>query len=100
MISIQRKFDLNNSVYTYLLEKRAEAELQWHQLFRKTGLLTGLQHLIQPLIKPKTKQNYSLAFILGFLLPVISIFLIDYLNNKIIDKKDVEKGQKRLFLDS
>ncbi|NLE24304.1 MAG: CpsD/CapB family tyrosine-protein kinase [Clostridiaceae bacterium] len=35
-----------------------------------------------------------MALILGLLIPAILILLIDYLNNKVIDKKDIEKGTK------
>jgi hypothetical protein len=33
-----------------------------------------------------------MALIWGLFLPLMAILLIDSLNNKIIDKKDVEKG--------
>ena len=35
-----------------------------------------------------------MAIMLGMFIPVILIILIDFFNNKIIDKKDVEKGTK------
>ncbi len=49
-------------------------------------------------IKPKTRQNYMLALILGLLFPAIAIIIIDLLNNKIIDKKDIEKATKAPIL--
>ena len=33
LINIQRKFDLNNTVYNYLLEKKAEAGIARLQMF-------------------------------------------------------------------
>lgn len=88
-INIQRKFDLNNTVYTYLLEKRAESGIA-----RASNLPDN-----RPIdyaswsgpIKPRTKNNFRLAFILGILFPMASIAFIDYFNDKVMDKSDIEK---------
>lgn len=98
MISIQRKFDLNNSVYTYLLEKRAEAGIAMASTVSENRIIDRASIFNSALIYPNTKKNYFFAFMFGFLIPVIGIFLIDYLNNKIIDKKDVERGTKAPIL--
>jgi capsular exopolysaccharide synthesis family protein len=45
-------------------------------------------------IKPKARQNNMLALILGLLFPAVAIIIIDLLNNKVIDKKDIEKVTK------
>ena len=92
LINIQRRFDINNTVYTFLLEKRAEAGIAKasnvpdNRIIDPAGYFSSLQ------IKPKKKQNIMIAFLLGLLTPGICIVLIDLLNNKIIDKKDIEKG--------
>jgi capsular exopolysaccharide synthesis family protein len=43
------------------------------------------------MIKPKTRKLYTMSLLLGMLIPMASILLLDYLNNKIIDKKDIER---------
>lgn len=40
---------------------------------------------------PRENRNYMIAWLLGIFVPAILIFLADLLNNKIIDKKDIEK---------
>jgi tyrosine-protein kinase Etk/Wzc len=92
MIGIQRKYNLNNSVYTYLLEKRAEAGIAMASNVSENRIIDKAATFNSFLIRPKKKQNITLAFLFGLFIPGIGIFLIDYLNNKIIDKKDVEKG--------
>jgi tyrosine-protein kinase Etk/Wzc len=98
MISIQRKFDLNNSVYTYLLEKRAEAGIAQASTVSENRIIDRSSTLNSPQIYPNRKKNYFLAFLIGIFIPVIGIFSIDYLNNKIIDKRDVEKRTKAPIL--
>jgi len=46
------------------------------------------------LIKPKTRINFLIAIILGFILPMVVIVLIDFFNDKVMDKKDIEGKTK------
>lgn len=92
MINIQRKYDINNTVYTFLLEKRAEAGIAKASNVPDNKIIDPAYSLNSFRIRPKEKQNLLIALILGLFLPIIGIVLIDYFNNKIIDKKDIEKG--------
>jgi tyrosine-protein kinase Etk/Wzc len=92
MINIQRKFDLNNTVYTFLLEKRAEAGIAKASNVPDNRIIDNAGAYTTSRIKPKEKNNLMIAIILGLLVPLFGIILIDYQNNKIIDKKDIEKG--------
>ncbi len=94
LIKIQRKFDLNNSVYTYLLEKRAEAGIAMASTVSKNRIIDKASTFNSSVIKPKKKQNNAMAIIFGLIIPGIFILLLDYFNNKIIDKHDVEKRTK------
>ena len=94
LINIQRKFDLNNTVYNYLLEKKAEAGIAKASTVSDNRIIDYAESFNSSMISPKSRQNYVMGFTLGLLIPAILILLIDYLNNKIIDKKDIEKGTK------
>ncbi|HCI56323.1 MAG TPA: polysaccharide biosynthesis tyrosine autokinase [Bacteroidales bacterium] len=91
MINIQRKFDINNTVYTFLLEKRAEAGIARASTVSDNRIIDYAGVYSSTMIKPKERQNFMLAIILGLFFPGIGILLLDYFNNKIIDKKDIEK---------
>lgn len=91
MINIQRKYDLNNTVYTFLLEKRAEAGIAKASNVNDNRIIDYAGSYTTSRIKPKERNNLIVALILGLLIPLIGIILIDYLNNKIIDKKDIER---------
>jgi len=93
-IKIQRTFDLNNTVYTYLLEKRAESGIAKASNIPDNRIIDKASLFSSSLVKPKTRQNYMMAFILGLFLPMLAIFLIDSLNDKIIDKRDIEVKTK------
>ena len=92
MIGIQRKFDINNTVYTFLLEKKAEAGIARAANVPDNRIIDNAGTYSTYLIRPRSRQNYITALLLGILIPGIGIVLIGFLNNKIIDKKDVEKA--------
>jgi tyrosine-protein kinase Etk/Wzc len=91
LIRIQRDFDLNSTVYNFLLEKRAEAGIARASKVSDNKIIDSAEPYNAIRIKPKTRQNYMLAFVLGLLFPAIAIIIIDLMNNKVIDKKDIER---------
>lgn len=94
LIGIQRKFDLNNTVYTYLLEKRSESGIARASNVSDNRIIDPASFFSSVLIKPKTRLNYIIALLLGLILPMAAIALIDFLNDRVIDKKDIEKKTK------
>jgi tyrosine-protein kinase Etk/Wzc len=92
LINIQRTFDLNNTVYTYMLEKRSEAAISKASNVLGSRIIDSADPYNGQLIKPKSKRNYIFAIILGILVPGAYIFVIDQFRNKILDKKDIERG--------
>jgi tyrosine-protein kinase Etk/Wzc len=94
LIQIQRKFDLNNTVYTYLLEKRAESGIARASNIPDNRIIDSASAYSSALIKPQTKRNYIIAFILALAFPIAVIALIDFFNDRVMDKKDVERKTK------
>jgi tyrosine-protein kinase Etk/Wzc len=94
LIGIQRNYDLNNTVYTYLLEKRAESGIAKASNIPDNRTIDSASFYRSGQIKPKTKYNYMIAIMLGLIFPIVAIALIDYLNDKVIDKRDIEKKTK------
>lgn len=92
LINIQRKFDLNNTVYTYMLEKRSEAGIARASNVSGNRTIDRAEPFNASLISPRTRRNYMLAIILGLIIPGLYIFLVDQFHNKIIDRKDIEQG--------
>lgn len=94
LIGIQRKFDLNNSVYTYLLERRAEAGIAKASQITDNRIIDGAIVQNSAQIKPQAMKNYLIAMLLGLLVPMALIVIFDLLNNKIIGRHDIERLTK------
>lgn len=91
LINIQRKFDLNNTVYNYLLEKKAEAGIAKASTVSDNRIIDYARPANSSQIAPRSRQNFSMALIFGIFIPMFLILIIDLMNNKIIDRKDIEK---------
>lgn len=94
LIGIQRKFDLNNSVYTYLLERRAEAGIARASQITDNRIIDEAMVHNSTQIRPQTMKNYLIAMFLGLLVPMVLIVIFDLLNNKIIGRHDIERLTK------
>ncbi|NLV20296.1 MAG: polysaccharide biosynthesis tyrosine autokinase [Bacteroidetes bacterium] len=92
LLNIQRKFDLNNTVYNYLMEKRAEAGIAKASNIADNRIIDSAESFNSSRIKPKERHNYLIAFILGLFIPTGLLIFFDLLNNKIIDRRDIEKA--------
>ncbi|MCK4287838.1 MAG: polysaccharide biosynthesis tyrosine autokinase, partial [Bacteroidales bacterium] len=90
LISIQRKFKLNDAIYTYLLERRSEAQITKASNITDNEIIDKARTSGQTPVYPKKSLNYIIAIILGLVFPVIYILGKDYFNDKIIERKDVE----------
>lgn len=88
-INIQRDFDINNTVYTYLLEKRAETGIAKASNMPDSKIIDEANILNSIQIKPTARKNNLKALLIGLIFPGVIIFLLYYLNNKIIDSADV-----------
>jgi tyrosine-protein kinase Etk/Wzc len=92
MVNIKRSFDLNNELYTFLLQKRAEAAIA------KASTTPDVKALDIARIENAIPvgSNQMIKLILGLLggLAVPAVFLIisDYFDNKINKKEDIAKG--------
>ncbi|HPW65712.1 MAG TPA: polysaccharide biosynthesis tyrosine autokinase [Salinivirgaceae bacterium] len=92
LLNIQRKFTLNDNIYTYLLEKRAEVGITKASILSDAKVLdaAGLSGI--NLLYPKRKQNLMIGVFAGLLIPLLLIVILDFLNLKILDRKEVEEN--------
>ncbi|MEB2778386.1 polysaccharide biosynthesis tyrosine autokinase [Algoriphagus sp. D3-2-R+10] len=86
---IFREFKLRESLYTYLLEKRAEAGIAMASNVSDNAILDAARK--GTLIFPKKQQNYGLAIVLGFLLPFGFVVVRDIFDDTIKDQRDLKK---------
>ncbi len=87
---IERKYRLNDAIYNYLLEKRAEAKItQASNMPDNIIIEPAKMEGIRPVF-PNKKMNYIVALFLGLFLPVGFILIRSALNNKIESQEDLE----------
>lgn len=91
MFGMERKFKLNDAIYTLLLEKRAEAQITKASNMADNEVIDQADAAWADPVKPKRSMNYAIAFIAGMLVPIGLLLGKNYMNNKILDRKDIEK---------
>ncbi len=94
LIGFQRQFDLANNIYTYLLEKRSEAQITMASNMPDNEVIDIARDDLSNEVFPKKSLNLMIALILGLVFPVIYILGKDYFNDSVIEKKDVESATK------
>ncbi|MDZ7739354.1 MAG: polysaccharide biosynthesis tyrosine autokinase [Bacteroidales bacterium] len=83
MVGIERKFNLNDAIYTFLLEKRSEAAITLASNFPDYEILEAARFNSSKVIKPKDRTNYMLAFMLGLMVPSVYLLLREMFDDKI-----------------
>ena len=91
LISIQRQYKVNDQIYTYLLQKRAEAAIAKASNVSDNQILDYAKVENAYLISPKSKSNNMMGLLIGLVLPFSLLILIDLINNKITSRSDIER---------
>ncbi|MFW6327363.1 MAG: GumC family protein [Bacteroidota bacterium] len=92
LIERQRDFDLNNELYTYLQEKKAEASIA------KSSIVPEVQVIDEAIREaaihngPFMIQIVGAGAFVGLLIPFMFISLVSFFNNKIETREEVEKA--------
>lgn len=92
LINIERQFKFNDEIYTFLYQKRAEAEIARSSALPDHKIIDQARQALK--VYPKTSLNLLIAVLLGLLVPALFIFIRYQLNNLIESKEDVEKVSK------
>lgn len=94
MINIQRKFELNNNIYTFLLEKRAEAGIAKASNMPKGKVIDKAIPVRVRQLPSKQNSILIAGILIAMIIPVVVIVLIVLFDNKINEIKDVEAVAK------
>lgn len=84
LLEIERRFRIQEGLYTFLLQKRAELSISLAAAESNTRLVDSARLLPGP-VYPKPEKAYSIALLLGILLPLGFILLFEKLNDKLTD---------------
>jgi capsular exopolysaccharide synthesis family protein len=90
MVSMQRQFNLTDQIYTFLLEKKAEAAIAMASNYPDYEILEPARDVTASIIAPRTNLNLLIALFMAFMVPTIYIILKNFFNEKISSVRDVE----------
>ena len=91
LLNYQRNFNFSDETYRYLMQRRAEAQILKASNTPDNSILDEARIERVVITSPRTSMNYLIALILGLLIPALYLFLKDFFNVSINDRKDVEK---------
>ncbi len=87
LVGYERTFKLNDAIYTYLMEKRAEASIAQAQEMSDYELVEA--PAIIAMVAPKKMRNYFMAVFVGLLIPALFFMLLDLYKDDLKDKEEI-----------
>jgi tyrosine-protein kinase Etk/Wzc len=89
LIGIERQFNLNSEIYTYLLQKRAEAQIIKASNLPDSEIIEFPKYLGKAF--PDATITFAFAIFLGLIIPIAIIFLKSFFNETVKTREDVER---------
>lgn len=89
MVNLQSDFEINQKVYSYLAEKKLEAQISKAAVTSGAVIVDKATYNLRP-VAPIARKTYTTALIIGLLTGVGLIFLVRLLNPYIYDKETIE----------
>jgi capsular exopolysaccharide synthesis family protein len=90
LLGIERQFKLNDALYTFLLEKKSEAQIQKASNTPDNEIIDPARSDKKP-VSPKTTLSYLIALVAGLGFPFLWIMLADFINYSVRDEEDIIK---------
>jgi len=90
MVSMQREFNLNDAIYTFLLQKKSEAAISLASNYPDYEIVEPARIITSKIVAPKKVINYMMALLFGLLLPTLYLMIRDFFDDKIRSINDAE----------
>ncbi len=90
MVSIQRKFNLSDNLYTFLLQKRSEAAITMASNYPDYEVLEPAREISSLIVSPKILFNWMIALFLAIVIPTTFVILKSFFNENITRTWDLE----------
>lgn len=92
LLNIQRKHDVNNQFYKFLLEKHAEAGIKLASTVSNVRILDKASYFDTTVVGTKKSILYLFALFLGLILPIGIILIADFVDPRIKDRNDIDEN--------
>ena len=96
-MEIKRQQEIKEKLFIYLYEKREENALTLASTVMPAKVVDKPRASSRP-VAPRRSMILLVAFALGICIPLAIIFLLDYFNNEIKDRKEFQQVVKAPFL--
>lgn len=91
LLNIERRYTISEETYSLFLSKRNEASLVKAANVSDVHIIDEAMDTGGGKIGPNTKLNYIMALLVGMFLPLIFVFMLVFLDNKINNPKDINR---------
>lgn len=91
LLGYERQFTLNNEIYNFLMEKRAEAQIAKASNTPDSEIIEAARSDVFKKKSMKFSQVLAIAFLLGLFIPGLGISLVIILKDIIIMRQDIEE---------
>jgi len=91
LMNIQRTFDLNNELYTYLLKKRAEAAITHASNVSDAQVIDQAEESTATIISPNPVFNIVAGGLAGLTIPIFFMLIGAYFNDRINSAEEIEQ---------
>jgi tyrosine-protein kinase Etk/Wzc len=91
LINIQRQHTINDNIYNYLLQKRAEASIARASNLSDAFVVESAREDEYVQIAPITQKIYMNHLLVGLLLISVSVVIYGKFDNKVHEKEEIEK---------
>lgn len=90
LVTITRNYNLSESLYLFLMQKRAEAGINKASTVSDISIVNPPQQM-GGAIAPRATRNLMIGVVIGMFVPLAFFFVLEYFNNKIQSREDIEK---------
>jgi len=98
LVGFERKFQLNDAIYTFLLQRRAEAQIAKASNLPEHEIVEPARLVRQ--VYPNNMINYGLAIFMGLLVPSLVIMIFQFFDDRVKDETALEPYKHLAFLGS
>ncbi|GGB20263.1 GumC family protein [Puia dinghuensis] len=91
LAEISRQHNIENSIYSFLLQKKEEATLAFSAGVSDSRIIDKAQSSIQP-VSPKPWMAYMIALVLPIPLISVAISAREFLGNKVLFRRTIEES--------
>lgn len=92
LINYQRRYELTNEIYTFLLQKRSEIDIALAGATPEVQVIDAARMETSQLIGMTSMSKLMIGLLLGLVIPAIYLLVMNFFANTIESQEDLERG--------